>query len=171
MIFFSLRTRRSPTAASWAGRITIPEPFPLTNSMNMDSVHRRKCMQEIEAGKLQKEVDEELNLRRSFKGNLPFPTNFRIIFILARPAPAHVHMPLYEQLQEEQRTRSEQVRQLTREYLSSIQKPFGFDAREKEKKIIRRHSYSGGDTVRPGSQFKARPLPDFYYQPRQENEQ
>ncbi len=80
-------------------------------------------------------------------------------------------MPLYEQIQEEQRVRGEQVRQMTREYLSSIQKPFGFESREKAKKILRRHSYSGGDTNRPEPQFKARPLPNFYYQSHQENEQ
>ena len=37
--------------------------------MNIDSVHRRKCMHEIEAAKLQKEVDEELSLGRPFKGS------------------------------------------------------------------------------------------------------
>jgi hypothetical protein len=68
--YFSRNRRPSaPTAASWAGRITIPEPFSLTNSMTMDNVHRRKCMHDMEAAKLQKEVDDELNLGRSFKGN------------------------------------------------------------------------------------------------------
>jgi hypothetical protein len=80
-------------------------------------------------------------------------------------------MPLYEQLQEEQRTRSEQVRHMTKEYLSSISKPFGFDSREKAKTILRRHSYAGGDIIRPEPQFKARPLPDFYYQGDHEHEQ
>jgi hypothetical protein len=80
-------------------------------------------------------------------------------------------MPLYEQLQEEQRIRSEQVRNMTRQYLNSISKPFGFDAREKAKTILRRHSYSGGDIVRPKPQFTARPLPDFYYHGDRENEQ
>ncbi|CAF1143498.1 unnamed protein product [Rotaria sordida] len=150
------KTHRLPTSASWAGRITIPAPFALTNSMNMDNIHRRKCMQEVEAAKLQKEVDEELNLRRSFK---------------AKTMPAHVHKPLYDQLQEEQRIRREQVHQMTREYLSSIRKPFSFDARERAKTILRRHSYSAGDLIQPGFQFKARPLPDFYYQTGQENEQ
>ena len=66
-------TRRPsvPTAASWAGRTTIPEPFSLTNSTNFDSVHRRKCMHDIEVAKLQKEVDEELHCRPLFKGNHP----------------------------------------------------------------------------------------------------
>jgi hypothetical protein len=50
--------------------VTIPEPFSLTNSMSVDNVHRRKCMHEIEAAKIQKEVDDELLLSRSFKGNL-----------------------------------------------------------------------------------------------------
>jgi len=130
-------------------------------------------MHEIEVAKLQKEVDEELSLSHSFKGNIIFVLIFIFlnIFILANPVPAHVYKPLYEQLQDEQRIRSEQVRQLTRDYLSSIQKPFGFDSREKAKKILRRHSYSGGDATRPEPQFKARPLPNFYYQSNQDNEQ
>ena len=94
----------------------------------------------------------------------------RLFFLSAKPAPAHVHIPLYERLQEEQRVRSEQVRQLTREYLTSTQKPFAFDAREKAKQILRRHSYSAGDMFRPEPQFKARPLPNFYHQSRQDNE-
>ncbi|CAF3257260.1 unnamed protein product [Rotaria socialis] len=150
------KNRHSSTAASWAGRITIPAPFALTNSMTMDSVHRKRCMHDIEAAKLQKEVDEELNLRRSFKANT---------------VPAHVNLPLYEQLQEDQRFRREQIHQMTREYLSSISKPFSFDSREKAKTVLRRHSYSGGDMIQSDSKFKAKPLPDFYYQTRQENEQ
>jgi hypothetical protein len=80
-------------------------------------------------------------------------------------------MPLYEQLREEQRTRREQVRHMTKEYLNSISKPFGFDSREKAKSFVRRHSYSGGDTVRCEPQFKAKPLPDFYYRTRKDIEQ
>ena len=80
-------------------------------------------------------------------------------------------MPLYDQLQEEQRNRREHVHQLTRDYLSSISKPFGFDSREKAKIILRRHSYSGGDLLRRQPQFKANPLPDFYHQKSDENEQ
>lgn len=72
MFLFFCRNRRAPTAASWAGRITVPEPFPLTDSINVDNVHRRKCMYDILAAKLQKEVDEELNLSYSFKGNFYF---------------------------------------------------------------------------------------------------
>jgi hypothetical protein len=72
-------------------------------------------------------------------------------------------MPLYEKLQEEQRARREQLRHMTKEYLNSISKPFGFDSREKAKDIVRRHSYSDIDTVRYQSHFKAKPLPDFYY--------
>ncbi|CAF0795008.1 unnamed protein product [Adineta ricciae] len=149
------KNRHSDTAASWAGRITVPEPFSLTNSMNMDSVHRRKCMYEIEAAKLQKEVDDEVHLSYSFKANT---------------VPAHVHLPLYEQMQEDQRLRSENTRQMTKEYLASISKPFAFESREKAKTIIRRHSFADGDLLRSEPQFKAKPLPDFYYQQREQNE-
>ena len=71
-------------------------------------------------------------------------------------------MPLYEQLREEQRIRREQVHHMTKEYLDSISKPFGFHSREKSKAIVRRHSYSDGDPVRRVPKFKAKPLPDFY---------
>lgn len=69
------RTRRIPSApatTTWAGRVTVPEPFALTNSITMDNVHRRKCMHEIEAAKIQKEVDDELMISRSFKGKCCF---------------------------------------------------------------------------------------------------
>ena len=172
-LFCFLRNRQSATSASWAGRITIPAPFALTNSMNVDSVHRRKCMREFEAAKLQKQIDEELIAYRPFKGlfeNISMSSRTYQFSPLANPVPAHVHMPLYEQLQNEQHTRSEHVRQMTRQYLNSIQKPFAFDAREKAKQIIRRHSYSGGDLLRPEPQFKAKPMPDFYSQSRQDHE-
>lgn len=80
-------------------------------------------------------------------------------------------MPLYEQLKEEQRMRREQVRHMNREYLNSISKPFGFESREKAKTILRRHSYSDGDIIRPGTLFKARTLPVFYQQQHQDNEE
>ena len=94
-----------------------------------------------------------------------------VIFrILAKTVPAHVHMPLYEQLQEEQRARRENVRRMTKQYLSSISKPFEFESREKAKTILRRHSYSEGDMIEGEPQFKAKPLPDFYFQTTKEIE-
>jgi protein FAM161A len=94
-----------------------------------------------------------------------------IYSFLATPVPAHVRMPLYEKLREEQRARREQVRHMTKEYLNSISKPFEFDSREKAKQTLRRHSYSDGDNLRREPQFKARPLPDFYYRTTKDIEQ
>ena len=82
-----------------------------------------------------------------------------------------MHVPLYERLQEEQRLRREQVHTMTKDYLASISKPFGFDAREKAKVLLRRHSYSGGDLMQANTQFKARPLPQFYSQRQEANDQ
>ncbi|UJR29015.1 hypothetical protein I4U23_010233 [Adineta vaga] len=153
------KTRRRPSIPlndNWAGRVTKPEPFALTNSMSVDNIHRRKCMHEIEAAKLQKEVEDELVLNRSFK---------------ATPVPAHVRMPLYEQLQEEQRVRREQVRHMTKEYLNSISKPFGFESREKARTFDRRYSYSDSVSARRQPQFRAKPVPDFYYRTSNDIEQ
>lgn len=35
----------------------------------MGHVHRKNCVHQLEEAKLQKEIDEELMLSRSFKGN------------------------------------------------------------------------------------------------------
>ena len=80
-------------------------------------------------------------------------------------------MPLYEQLQEEQRMRREQVRHMTKEYLNSISKPFGFESRDRARTAYRRHSYSDGDTPRRQPQFRAKPVPDFYYRTSKDIEQ
>jgi len=36
--------------------------------MTMDHIHRKKCIHQLEEAKLQKEIDDELMLSRSFKG-------------------------------------------------------------------------------------------------------
>lgn len=142
------KARRPPTNSSWAGRVTKPQPFCLTNSTKMHKIHHKSCVHQLQEEKMQKEIDDEMMLNRSFKAN---------------PVPAHVRMPLYEQLRDEQRARREQLHHMTREYLDSISKPFAFESREKSKQVSRRHSISGGDTARREPQFRAKPLPDFYY--------
>ncbi len=43
--------------------------------MTMDNIHRKKCMHQLEEAKLQKEIDDELMLNRSFKGKHFFRSN------------------------------------------------------------------------------------------------
>ncbi|CAF0859584.1 unnamed protein product [Didymodactylos carnosus] len=151
------RSPSAPVSSSWAGRATVPEPFNLTNSMAIDNIHRRKCMHEIEVDKIQKEVDDEINLGRSFRAN---------------PVPTHVNLPLYEKIKQDQRLRRENARYMTKEYLHSISKPFSFDSREKTKLLLRRHSFSGDlRSITQQSHFKAKPLPDFYYKTSKDLEQ
>ena len=72
MSFFVYRPRRppsAPAASPLAGRVTKPQRFSLTNSTTMGNVHRKKCMHQIEEEKLQREIEDELLLNRSFKGN------------------------------------------------------------------------------------------------------
>jgi hypothetical protein len=69
--FYIHRSRRppsAPTTSSWAGRVTKPQPFCLTNSVTMNNIHRKKCTHQIQEEKIQKEIDDELMLNRSFKG-------------------------------------------------------------------------------------------------------
>lgn len=74
--FFSnanCRSRRPPSApinSSWAGRVTKPQPFCLTNSSKMDKIHRTKCVHQLQEEKIQKEIEDEMMLNRSFKGKI-----------------------------------------------------------------------------------------------------
>lgn len=67
-VFRNRRPPSAPATSSWAGRVTVPEPFALTKSSVMRNVHRRKCMHELQESKIKKEIDEELAMKRQFKG-------------------------------------------------------------------------------------------------------
>jgi hypothetical protein len=38
--------------------------------MDMENIHRGTCIPDMEAAKLRKEIEEDLSIRHSFKGNL-----------------------------------------------------------------------------------------------------
>lgn len=52
----------------------------------------------------------------------------------ALPVPSHVTQPLYEQMMELREKERKQGHEQRREFLLSIQKPFSFQEREKEKR-------------------------------------
>ena len=57
--------------------------------MNIDNVHRHKCMQDIEAAKLRQAVEEEINLRHSFRGKFYFQMSLHtcVLFLIDMQLP------------------------------------------------------------------------------------
>lgn len=128
----------------WRHRVTVPKPF----QMMLREAERRKrgiktrSEMELENAELRRQLDELTECHRKFR---------------ASPVPAHVHLPLYEELQDRQR-RSRQ-----REEPQSNQKPFSFLERErlkKEQRQLQQLQPSQQEKVRP---FKAKPVPKAVY--------
>ncbi|XP_040002978.1 protein FAM161A [Xiphias gladius] len=135
---------------NWKHRMTVPKPFQMT----LREAERRK-----RGIKTRSEIElENTELRRQLEELTECQRKFR-----ASPLPAHVHLPLYEELQE----RNDERRRITREredqLLRTIQKPFSFLERErlkKEQKQLRNPQPSGREKVKP---FKAKPVPKAVY--------
>lgn len=141
----------------WRHRITIPKPFHM---MLREDERRRRGIKtrsevELENAKLRRRLEELTECQRKFR---------------ASPVPAHVHLPLYEELQERQEERQQRIRlKAERQHPGTVPKPFSFLERErlkKEQKEQQRRqrpedAATQRKTIRP---FKAKPVPRSVYE-------
>ncbi|TRY64442.1 hypothetical protein DNTS_017132 [Danionella cerebrum] len=121
-----LRSRRSRKCKkvindAWNPRVTIPKPF------QMSLREAERCTKAV---KSRTEIEQEnADLRRQLEELTECQRQFR-----ASPVPAHVRLPLYEELKEHDEERRRLHRELDRQRLHSSQKPFRFLERERLKK-------------------------------------
>lgn len=134
----------------WKHRVTIPKPFQMT--LREDERRRRglktRSEVELENAELRRQLEELTECQKKFR---------------ASPLPAHVHLPLYEELQERNEERQRRLRPRDDQHLRSVPKPFSFLERErlkKEQKQLRPPPPSDQDKVKP---FKAKPVPKAVY--------
>lgn len=134
----------------WKHRVTVPKPFHMT----LREAERRK-----RGIKTRSEIEQEnAELRRQLEELTECQRKFR-----ASPVPAHVHLPLYEELQERKEERQRRMREREDQHLRSVQKPFSFLERErlkKEQKQLRHPQPPDEEKVKP---FKAKPVPKAVY--------
>lgn len=134
----------------WKHRVTVPKPFHM---MLREAEMRKRGIKtrseiELENAELRRQLEELTECQRKFR---------------ASPVPAHVHLPLYEELQERNEERQRRVRLRDDQHLRTLPKPFSFLERErlkKEQKQLRHPQPSDQETVRP---FKAKPVPKAVY--------
>ncbi|XP_022071643.2 protein FAM161A isoform X1 [Acanthochromis polyacanthus] len=134
----------------WKHRVTIPRPFQMTLREAERRKHGVKTRSEIEL--------ENRELRRQLEELTECQRKFR-----ASPVPAHVHLPLYEELQGRNEERLRTMRERQEQHLRTVQKPFSFLERErlkKEQKQLRDQQLSDQQKVKP---FKAKPVPKSVY--------
>ena len=131
---------------SWRHRLTIPKPFTMTIRDESKGRKKSKTIMEFEEKMNQKEIEEEEEMKKKFK---------------ARPVPAHVYLPLYDEIKEKSEERRRHVRHASIELLKSQEKPFSFLKREEDKK---QHVDMERDCNKPvkvevKQTFKAKPVP------------
>ncbi|XP_055366800.1 protein FAM161B isoform X2 [Betta splendens] len=134
----------------WKHRVTVPKPFQMTLREAEKRKHGIKTRSEIEL--------ENAELRRQLEDLTECQRKFR-----ASPVPAHVHLPLYDELQGRKEERRRSTREKEEQHLRLIQKPFSFLERErlkKEQKHLRHSQLPDQEKVKP---FKAKPVPKSVY--------
>ncbi|CAH1263804.1 FAM161B [Branchiostoma lanceolatum] len=101
-----------------------------------------------------KQHREEAELQKKFK---------------ASPAPAHVYVPMFDDIMREQEEKRQQIRQYSKEILKSMEKPFSFYKREAEKKKERleraQFMMKTSPKKKKVKQFKAKPVPRSLHDP------
>ncbi|XP_072695381.1 protein FAM161B isoform X2 [Canis lupus baileyi] len=112
--------------SSWASSITVPRPFRMTlrEAQKKAQWLASPASFEQERKRAQRQGQEEAECYRQFR---------------AQPVPAHVHLPLYQEVMERSEARRQAGIQKRKELLLSSMKPFSFLVREEQRKEADKH--------------------------------
>ncbi|XP_071079173.1 protein FAM161A-like [Haliotis cracherodii] len=133
---------------NWRHRLTIPQPFKMTLRDEIKEKKKTSAQIEVELKRLEREKQDEAECQKKFK---------------ASPAPAHIYLPLYDEIQEKNEARRRYVREYCTEMLKSQEKPFNFMTREEEKKKCKPTPAPVVKPVKEKPVFKAKPVPEYLY--------
>ncbi|XP_070684054.1 protein FAM161A [Pempheris klunzingeri] len=140
--------RKDGEQEQWKHRVTVPKPFQMMLRETERRKHGIKTRSEME--------QENAELRRQLEELTECQRKFR-----ASPVPAHVHLPLYEELQERNEERRRTLREREDRHHRPAQKPFSFLERERLKKEQKQQFHpQPEEKAKP---FKAKPVPRAVY--------
>ncbi|XP_051005051.1 protein FAM161B [Acomys russatus] len=109
------------SVCSWASSITVPQPFRMTLREARKKAQWLASPASFEQERLQaqRQAQEEAECLRQFR---------------AQPVPAHVYLPLYQELMERREARRRAGIQKRKELLLSSVKPFSFQEKKEQQK-------------------------------------
>ena len=145
-----MSTSSKEQASEWKNRITVPKPFNLTPSKKggAETLRKSRTLEEFQRQRWEKERQEELECQKQFK---------------ATPVPAHVYMPLYDEIIEQQESQRRKNKETSEMLLKSQEKPFKFMMREMENKKYKvkpdPSKYDKDNRPVEKKTFKAKPYP------------
>nr|XP_056707832.1 protein FAM161B [Euleptes europaea] len=117
-------SRPKSASAAWISSITVPQPFKMTLREAHKKSQLLKSHTVLENATYKKQSQEEAECQKQFR---------------AQPVPAHIYLPLYQEIMGKNEISRQVEIQKRRELLLSTQKPFSFQEKEEMKKeAIRR---------------------------------
>ncbi|NWW85977.1 F161B protein, partial [Rhynochetos jubatus] len=153
-LFPKSRLRPKSASSPWIPSITIPQPFKMTLR---EARKKSQLMESYMFLALDKERD-----KRQSQDEAECQKQFR-----AQPVPAHVFLPLYQEIMEQNEIRRQIATQKRKEQLLSTQRPFSFLEKEERKKEAIRQKFLAAATPNESSKQKQarKKVPKSTYEP------
>uniref|UniRef100_A0A8C0F9U9 FAM161 centrosomal protein B n=1 Tax=Bubo bubo TaxID=30461 RepID=A0A8C0F9U9_BUBBB len=140
-LFPKSRLRPKSASSPWIPSITIPQPFKMTlrEARKKSQLMKSYMFLELDKQRDKKQSQDEAECQKQFR---------------AQPVPAHVFLPLYQELMEQNETRRQIATQKRKELLLSTQRPFSFLEKEERKKEAIRQKFLTAATPNESSKQK-----------------
>ncbi|XP_026705221.1 protein FAM161B isoform X2 [Athene cunicularia] len=146
--------RPKSASSPWIPSITIPQPFKMTlrEARKKSQLVKSYMFLELDKQRDKRQSQDEAECQKQFR---------------AQPVPAHVFLPLYQELMEQNETRRRIATQKRKELLLSTQRPFSFLEKEERKKEAIRQKFLAAATPNESSKQKqtSRKVPKSTYDP------
>ncbi|XP_064621231.1 protein FAM161A-like [Lineus longissimus] len=142
------RDRSNSLEDTWRHRITIPKPFSMTVREETKPKMTSRSIAQYQEEKMKELQEYDAECQKTFK---------------ATPVPAHVYLPLFDEINEKAETRRRVNKELSKEVLKSMEKPFKFLKRDESKKSHNCHERTRSAPQKKSKVFKAKPVPNDVY--------
>ncbi|NXL65242.1 F161B protein, partial [Chordeiles acutipennis] len=153
-LFPKSRLRPKSASSPWIPSITIPQPFKMT-------LREARKKSQLMKSYMFLELDKQTDKRQS-QDEAECQKQFR-----AQPVPAHVFLPLYQEIMEQNEMRRQIATQKRKALLLSTQRPFSFLEKEEKKKEAIRQKFLAAATPNESSKQKqaSKKVPKATYDP------
>ncbi|NXH67504.1 F161B protein, partial [Hydrobates tethys] len=150
------KSRLRPKSASspWIPSITIPQPFEMTlrEARKKSRLMKSYVFLELDKQRDKRQSQDEAECQKQFR---------------AQPVPAHVFLPLYQEIMEQNEIRRQIATQKRKELLLATQRPFSFLEKEEKKKEAMRQKFLAAATPKESCKQKQanKKVPKSTYDP------
>ncbi|XP_054256724.1 protein FAM161B [Indicator indicator] len=146
--------RPKSASSPWIPSITIPQPFEMTlrEARKKSQLMKAYMFLELDKHRDKRQSQDEAECQKQFR---------------AQPVPAHVFLPLYQEIMEQNEIRRQIATKKRKELLISTQRPFSFLEKEEKKKEAIRQKFLAAATLNQSSKQKqtSKKVPKSTYDP------